>query len=465
VVDRPRIGISACLLGEPVRYDGAHKRDAWLVEVLGPQVEWVAVCPEVEAGFGTPREPVQLERDADGAIAMMTVRTRCDVTETMQRYTSRRVAELADEHLDGYVFKADSPSCDPGEGLFARALIARLPGLPVIDERRLTDPAVRTAFVEDAFAHHRAWSAKRSAGLSGERPAGRSESVALGSAVVVRVHDGARVSHVDRTAVEEPLEIRLHGQPFAVIMRTPGADKELAAGFLLAERVIHSADDLGVIEYCTDTQPQSSPRSLSEKVTADSAPSAVAFRNVVNVTLADPSHLERLLADRRNVQTNSSCGLCGRRTIESLASDAAPIRADITIPSSIIVTLPHRLRAGQAVFDETGGLHAAALVTADGELVDLAEDVGRHNAVDKVIGRMLMRDRLPLSDYLLFVSGRTSFEIVQKALFAGIPMVAAVSAPSSLAIDLAQEFGITLIGFVRGETFNIYAHADRVTPP
>lgn len=270
-------------------------------------------------------------------------------------------------------------------------------------------------------------------------------SEALRSVGVVRVRGGARAAGADAAATEEPLEVRLHGQPFAVIMRTPGADRELAAGFLLAERVIAGADALGTIAHCTD-------------------PGAAHPENIVDVTLADGSAaaIERLLAGRRQVTTNSSCGMCGRRTIESLAADAAPIDAAWTVPAAVIAALPPQLRARQAVFDETGGLHAAGLFGRDGGLLDVAEDVGRHNAVDKIVGRMLMRDALPLSDHLLCVSGRTSFEIVQKAIVAGIPVVAAVSAPSSLAIELAEEFGVTLIGFVRGDSFNIYAHAERI---
>lgn len=153
--DRPRLGISACLLGEAVRYDGAHKRDAWLVEVLGPQVEWVPVCPEVEAGFGTPREPIQLERTPCGNVALMTVRSRRDLTVQMREYTARRVVELAGADLDGYVFKDDSPSCDPERGLFAKSLGERLPELPIIDERKLSDPQERQRFVDRVFAHHR----------------------------------------------------------------------------------------------------------------------------------------------------------------------------------------------------------------------------------------------------------------------------------------------------------------------
>lgn len=276
---------------------------------------------------------------------------------------------------------------------------------------------------------------------------------ALQSVDVVRVRNGVRAADVDRAATEAPLEIRLHGRPFAVIMRTPGADRELAAGFLLAERVIAGPDDLGTIEHCTDR------RSAAETGRQENDGG-----NIVNVTLAGGSAelLDRLLADRRQVTTNSSCGLCGRRTIESLAAEVEPIRSAWTVRASVLVSLPEQLRARQAVFDETGGLHAAGLFTPDGAVVDVAEDVGRHNAVDKIVGRMLVREALPLSAHLLCVSGRTSFEIVQKAVFAGIPVVAAVSAPTSLAIELARECGVTLIGFIRDHGFNIYAHPARV---
>jgi len=269
---------------------------------------------------------------------------------------------------------------------------------------------------------------------------------------VVRVRGGARRSDEDRAAAEEPLEIRLHDRPFAVIMRTPGADRELAAGFLLAERIVRAADELGTIAHCTG---QDGPAQAGRFGRAS---------NVVNVTLANGSRerVERLLAERRQVTTNSSCGLCGRQTIESLAADVEPIRSAWTIQAAHISTLPDRLRARQAVFDDTGGLHAAGLFARDGTLVHVAEDVGRHNAVDKIVGRMLMREELPLADHLLCVSGRTSFEIVQKAVIAGIPVVAAVSAPSSLAIELAQDLGVTLVGFVRGDGFNIYAHPERI---
>jgi FdhD protein len=298
---------------------------------------------------------------------------------------------------------------------------------------------------------------------------------------VTRVRGRARAPDIDRAATEEPLEIRLHGRAFAVIMRTPGADRELAAGFLFAERVLKSADDLGAIEYCTDPGPANrlrqgygGPPKLHAK--AEAGPHRDAGKaghhtrgdtiaeNIVNVTLANGSAdaVDRLLAERRQVMTNSSCGLCGRLTIESLRSDVPALDCRWTIDHATLASLPDRLRAAQGVFDETGGLHAAGLFTPDGTLDTCAEDVGRHNAVDKVVGRMLMQERLPLSRHLLFVSGRASFEIVQKALLAGIPIVASVSAPSTLAIDLARESGVTLAGFVRGDSFNIYAHPARI---
>ena len=276
----------------------------------------------------------------------------------------------------------------------------------------------------------------------------------------------------DRVATEEPLEVRLHGRPFAVIMRTPGADAALAAGFLLSERVLTSAADLGTIAYCTHGHAplQSSSAGGGERdaskatgIPAVDSPIELA-ENIVNVTLVEPqaSAVEGLLAARRQVTTNSSCGLCGRLTIESLCVDTPALLSQTRLERGALLSMPTSLRAAQTVFEETGGLHAAGLFATDGHLVDAAEDVGRHNAVDKVVGRMLMREALPLSELVLFVSGRTSFEIVQKALFAGIPIVASVSAPSSLAIELAEQAGITLAGFVRGDHFNIYTHAARI---
>jgi FdhD protein len=276
---------------------------------------------------------------------------------------------------------------------------------------------------------------------------------ALKDIEVVRVRSGRRAAEADRAAVEEPLEVRLHGRPFAVIMRTPGADRELAAGFLFSERVLRCADDLGTIEYCTDRV--RAGRSAAYEHDPE---------NIVDVTLPGRSadQVESLLALRRQTTTNSSCGMCGRQTIESLHADVPPISIAGHLRASVVSNLPGRLRRAQTVFGETGGLHAAGLFSFEGDLTASAEDVGRHNAVDKVVGRMLMADALPLAERLLFVSGRTSFEIVQKALLAGIAVVASVSAPSSLAIDLARDSGITLLGFVRGEDFNIYAHHERI---
>ena len=276
---------------------------------------------------------------------------------------------------------------------------------------------------------------------------------ALKEIEIVRVHDGRQRHDVDRAAAEEPLEVRLHGRPFAVIMRTPGADVALTAGFLLAERVLKSADDLATIEHCRE---QPAPGSSGEESHS---------QNVVNVTLAGGSAagLDQTMADRRQVLGNSSCGLCGRLTIASLKTDVAPLAFDRRVNAATIARLPDALRHAQTVFTETGGIHAAGLFTVDGAVEAVAEDVGRHNAVDKVIGQMLLAERLPLSDLILFVSGRTSFEIVQKAALAGIPVVGAVSAPSSLAVELAREVGITLMGFTRGGSFNIYSHPGRVS--
>jgi FdhD protein len=254
---------------------------------------------------------------------------------------------------------------------------------------------------------------------------------------IVRVADERQRPDSDLVASEQPLEVRLNGEPFSVIMRTPGADRDLAAGFLFSEGVIKSAADLS----CSDS-----------------------LDDVIDVRLlgAHAANLPALLASRRQVMTNSSCGMCGRRTLDSLGVNASPLTAGWKTSREHVLAMPTILKAAQAVFADTGGLHASGLFTRSGELELIAEDVGRHNALDKVVGRMLFAGRLPLSDSMLCVSGRTSYEIVQKALLAGIPLVAAVSAPSSLAIELAEEGGITLLGFVRGDRFNIYAHPERI---
>jgi FdhD protein len=256
---------------------------------------------------------------------------------------------------------------------------------------------------------------------------------------VLMVDGGLASQASDRVAAEVPLEVRLQGEPFAVIMRTPGTDHDLAVGFLFTEGVIRGAGDVARVES-TDSP------------------------NVVNVRLT-PQRAEivpELLGQRRQVTMNASCGMCGRRTLESLSVDRPPLVARWTIDGQTILRLPDRLRDAQEAFAETGGLHAAGLFSRSAELELSAEDVGRHNAVDKLLGRMVTTRRVPLSESLLFVSGRSSFEIVQKAFLGGIPVVAAVSAPSSLAVDLARASGITLLGFVRGERFNVYSHPQRL---
>jgi len=240
--------------------------------------------------------------------------------------------------------------------------------------------------------------------------------------------------------------VRVNGASFAVIMRTPGADRDLAAGFLLAEDVIRSVDEIATIEYCQDVEDEGRDNTINVTVTGEAA-----------------ERLASRLGERRQVTMTSSCGLCGRRTIESLQSRIATVRGEWTASAAVIAALPDRLRASQAAFESTGGLHAAGLFDRSGTLQLSAEDVGRHNAVDKISGRTLLEGRHPLDSSILLVSGRTSFELVQKALLAGIPIIAAVSAPSSLAIQLAEQAEITLCGFVRGPRFNIYSHPHRIT--
>ncbi|MGW5523016.1 formate dehydrogenase accessory sulfurtransferase FdhD [Gordonia sp. NPDC003950] len=265
---------------------------------------------------------------------------------------------------------------------------------------------------------------------------------------VVRVRQGAEpTSRADVLAVEEPLEIRVDGRPLVVTMRTPGDDVDLATGFLVAEGVIARAHDVSMARYCAGA-------------TAD----GVNTYNVLDVTLApgvappDPS-----LA--RSFTVTSACGVCGKDSIDAVRTRSRFTVDDdpMVIDADQILSLPDRLREKQKVFDKTGGLHAAGLFDAvTGELLALREDVGRHNAVDKVIGSMTIADRLPLRGTVLQVSGRASFELVQKAVMAGIPMLSAVSAPSSLAAELADEHGLTLAGFVRGGSMVIYSRADRI---
>jgi FdhD protein len=263
--------------------------------------------------------------------------------------------------------------------------------------------------------------------------------------------DGTRVQRrSDQIVTEEPMEIRLAAggarRTVAITMRTPGADFELAAGFLYAEGVLTSREQVHQIGYCTDPDVD-----------------AAQHYNIVQVTLRD-AVLPDLASLERHFYTTSACGICGRASLDALRQrGCAPIPPGLVIAPAILATLPDRLRAAQGLFDATGGLHAAALFDAGGQVVALREDVGRHNALDKLIGWAWLEGRLPLRTHAVMVSGRASYELVQKSLVAGVPIFCAVSAPSSLAVDLAREFGMTLVGFLRGERFNVYAGAERVS--
>jgi FdhD protein len=262
------------------------------------------------------------------------------------------------------------------------------------------------------------------------------------------IHDGVRSERPDTVATEEPMEIRVGGpgqeaKAVAVTMRTPGGDYELAAGFLFTEGLI-TPGEVQRVAYCDDLGDEEQRY------------------NVVTITLDRPFDHDRL---HRNFYSTSSCGICGKAALEDVEVRCAPVASGTEVSAQVLVSLPDALRAKQRVFDRTGGLHAAGLFTPAGELITLREDVGRHNAVDKVIGEQLLAGRVPLADHVLQVSGRASFEIVQKAAVAGIPVVSAVSAPSSLAVEAAERFGMTLVGFVREGRCNVYAHPERVTSP
>jgi FdhD protein len=249
----------------------------------------------------------------------------------------------------------------------------------------------------------------------------------------------------DDLAAEEPLEIRLRRAPLAVTMRTPGHDIDLAMGFLLTEGIIAAAGDVVTAQLCAGTD---TPNTY----------------NVVDVVLGD--HVPPPVTDpSRNFYTTSSCGVCGKASIDAVRTRSRfDVSGDpVRVSAHVLAALPDRLRAAQRTFDRTGGLHAAGLFTADGELLVLREDVGRHNAVDKVIGWAAREGRLPLTGHVLLVSGRASFELTQKAWMAGIPLLAAVSAPSTLAAELADEAGLTLVGFLRGSSMNVYTGPQRVT--
>ncbi|MBD0322742.1 MAG: formate dehydrogenase accessory sulfurtransferase FdhD [Aldersonia sp.] len=263
---------------------------------------------------------------------------------------------------------------------------------------------------------------------------------------ITRVDATRHVARPDTVVVEEPLEIRVDGAPLAVTMRTPGSDFELAQGFLLTEAIIGDRSDIAAVRYCNRT-----------------GPDGVNTYNVLDVDLAPGVALPDIGIER-NFYTTSSCGVCGKASLDAIAQRTrhSPAADATTVDTDILAGLPDTLRTAQKVFATTGGLHAAGLFTPDGELLAVREDVGRHNAVDKLIGWAVERDRIPLAGTVLLVSGRASFELAQKAVMAGIPILAAVSAPSSLAVDLAEDAGLTLVGFLRGHTMNLYSHPERV---
>jgi FdhD protein len=262
-----------------------------------------------------------------------------------------------------------------------------------------------------------------------------------------RWSEGAWSEAPDQLAAEEPLQILIGGEPLSIVMRTPGHDVELALGLLWAERVVSALDQVVAVRLSAESgEPEEGP------VTADLVES-----NQVDVHLASAGR--RL---QRSFMSSSACGVCGATTMESLALDFPSLAPGPTVSPELLLELPSRLTAGQPLFARTGGLHAAALFTAAGDLVCLREDVGRHNAVDKLVGRALLDGRLPLAGHVLMVSGRGGYEIVQKAVAAGIPVLAAVGAPSSLAVATAERFHLTLAGFLRQGRFNVYSAPERL---
>ena len=269
------------------------------------------------------------------------------------------------------------------------------------------------------------------------------ERQGIGAGSIIRRKEGGGYECVtDEVTIEEPLEIRVGPDALAVTMRTPGNDEELAAGFLLSEGVVRARADLKEVAPCT---------------------LATSLGNVMNITLA-PTVKFKPASTQRFGTISTSCGLCGKTSIESIRQQFPAIDPSVRlqIDEATLLELPARLRSAQGNFARTGGIHAAGIFDLDGNLIAVREDIGRHNAVDKVIGRAFLDGLLPLRSHILLVSGRSSLEIVQKALSAGIPIVAAVSAPSSLAVNFARECGQTLIGFLRPPTFNVYSHIERV---
>jgi FdhD protein len=263
---------------------------------------------------------------------------------------------------------------------------------------------------------------------------------------VVRIDSGVRRERSDTVAVEEPLEIRVAGAPLAVTMRTPGNDFELAAGFLITEGLVDGPSSICRISYCSGGVTGDGPGPLEP-----------------NVVRVEAALTERARA--RSFLTTSACGVCGKGSIDEVRTRSRYDVADdpLVAPAAVLAQLPGRLRAAQRVFDRTGGLHAAGLFDGDGELACLREDIGRHNAFDKVIGWAALDGRLPLRSSMLLASGRASFELAQKALMAGVPLLASVSAPSTLAVELAASAGMTLVGFLRGDTMNVYTGVHRIS--
>ena len=253
----------------------------------------------------------------------------------------------------------------------------------------------------------------------------------------------------DAVVTEEPLQLMLDGVPLSVVMRTPGEDIELALGLMFAEGIVRSLDAIGHVRISAES---------GETASGISVDSSLVESNQIDVQLAEAPRRR----PERSMLSSSACGVCGAVLIEDLRRDLAQLPAGPTIDPALLPPLVERLRSGQGVFERTGGLHAAGLFSSGGDLICMREDIGRHNAVDKVVGRMLLDGRLPARDAILVVSGRAGYEIVQKSITAGMPLLAAVGAPSSLAVALSREFNQTLVGFLRGERFNVYAAPERL---
>lgn len=271
----------------------------------------------------------------------------------------------------------------------------------------------------------------------------------LRSVAIGRWDSGVWSDAGDDIAAEEPLQLSLDGEPLSVVMRTPGNDIELALGLLHAERVITSRDDVERLRVSAEA---------GEHETAVDVAADLIESNAVDVHLRAAAPRR----PRRSFLSSSACGVCGATTMDDLAHDHAPLAAGPVVDARVLPPLADRLRERQEVFEKTGGLHAAGLFDASGAVVTLREDIGRHNAVDKVVGRAVLDRRVPLSGTILAVSGRAGYEVVQKAVAAGIPILVAVGAPSTLAVATAQRFGLTLVGFLRGMRFNVYSRAERI---